>query len=245
MGYVLKLPTAGAASLPSLGDIGYISQVGLRGLYLINSGTGLLDSSGQGANLTAVHGTAPTYGSGVLPFRTASPVQLTTGVTIAGAAHSMVIATNRVATSSAGMNACGHLGALLGGNATGPMTLLLSSNGPAGTQHQNYGLQTKRPMVATATNGLGAWQIWTLVREATRVGLSLDGQAPVYVNYDTSDPGTNTAAAVVIGEASGGARHLNADLGFFAHWSRTLSDAEILSTYRAVRRMMQAKGLVL
>lgn len=245
MGYVTKLPTAGAASLPTLGDIGYISKVALKGLYLINGGSGLADSSGQGATLTTVHGAAPTYGSGVLPFRSASPVQLTTGVTIAGAAHTVIVALNKVSNPANGMVGMAHLGAALGGSSTGPMTLLIPSNSTTGTQAQNWGLQAKRPTVTAGTNGLGSWQILTLVRDANRVGLSLDGQAPVYINYDSADGGANTSAAVVIGDVSGGLRHLNADLGFFAHWARTLSDGEITSAYKAVRRMMQAKGLVL
>lgn len=246
MGFVLKLPTAGAASLPMIGDIGYISKVGLKGLYLINGGSGLTDSSGAGATLSRVHGAAdPAYAAGALQFRSATPVQMTTNVTVTGANQTIFLATKRLSTPLHGFAAVGHQGHIFGGSASGPLSLWFGANGTAATQHWNFGLQTKRPQVTRPTNGVGAWEVWTLVRDASRVGLTVDGQPPVYVNYDTADPGTNTTANVVIGDDAAGFRHLDADVGFFAHWQRAMSDAEITATYKAVRRMMLAKGLVL
>lgn len=248
MGYILKLPTAGAASLPTLGDIGYISKQNLRGLYLIDSGSGLADASGNGNTLVRTAGSFdPPYASGVLQFRKTNTQQLSTGITVAGANQTIIAAVKRVSTQSSAQIVFGHLGAVLAGSAFGPMTLIDEFPTPNATA-QNFGLQSKRPQVNYATGALtNAWAVWMGVRDANGVSLSLNGQAPVTVAYTTPDPGTGTTNAVAIGDipGAGGIRHLDADVGFFAVYDRALPAAEQVSAYKAIKRLMAAKGHVL
>lgn len=244
MGYILKLPTAGSPSLPSLGDIGYISKQNLRGLYLIQSGTGLTDSSGNGANLTLAHGTVvPPFNAGVLQFRAANAQRLTTGVPIAGASETMIIASRKVSSPTNGMVLCGH-GNGMGINSLNPMALLDPINGATGTQVRAHGLQSKQPTVTYSNNGVGVWRVLTIVRDALGISLSANGQAPVTVPYNTADPGTTTSNPVDMGDLASGFRHLDTDIGFFAFYDRALSAAEIASTYKAIQRLMAAKGFV-
>jgi hypothetical protein len=245
MGYILKLPTAGSPSLPSLGDIGYISKQNLRALYLIDGGVGLTDSSGNGANLSLANGSiAPPYSAGVLQFRLANVQRLTTGVTITGAAETMIIASRKVSSATNGMVLCGH-GNGVGINSANPMALQDASNASTGTLPRAYGLQSKQPTVTYGNNGVGMWRVLTMVRNAAGISLSADGQAPVTVAYNTPDPGTTTSSAVDIGDITAGVRHVDADIGFFAVYDRALTAAEITSTYKAIKRLMAAKGLVI
>lgn len=242
MGYILKLPTAGSPSLPSLGDIGYISKQNLRGLYLIESGTGLTDSSGNGANLTLANGNVvPPFNAGVLQFRAANAQRLTTGVPIAGASETMIIASRKVSSPNLGMVLCGH-GSAFSISALNPMALQDASNSTTGTQPRAYGLQSKQPTVTYSNNGVGAWRVLTMVRSALGISLSANGQAPVTVAYNTPDAGTTTSNPVDMGDLTANSRHLDADIGFFAFYDRALSAVEIASTYKAIQRLMAAKG---
>lgn len=244
MGFVLKLPTAGAASLPTLGDIGYISKEKLRGLYLINGGSGLADASGLGNTLVRTAGSIdPPYSAGVLQFRIANTQQLSTGVTIAGANQTIAVCYKKIGSPANGQVVFNHRTATLGGSTAGPMTLFDASNGVTGTFVQNWGQQAKRPQVNSGNNGIGTWRFMVGTRDAAGISLSLDGQAPVTIAYTTADPGSTTSNAVCFGDEAGGARPLDLDLGFAAHWDRQLSAAEIASLYKAVKRFMLSKGI--
>ncbi len=234
MGFVLRLPTAGAGALPTLGDIGYISKQNLKGLYLIDGGSGLTESSGGGASaLSLLSGSGiPAYAGGVLQMRAAAAQALSTGQTIAGANCTIIIAAKRV-TETGPQVLFGHGTQGLGS----PMAILDQTTG------QLWGTAAPtRPTVAyTASN---AWRVWTAVRSATAAALSLNGQTPISVNYAATDPGTTTTAnPVTIGSDPAG-RPIDADVGFFAVYDRALSAAEIASTYKAIKRVMAAKGIV-
>lgn len=245
MGYITRLPTAGAASLPTLGDIGYISRQNLKGLYLINSGTGLIDSSGNGNNLTLVAGTVtPPFSSGVLQFRGQAngAQQLSTGTPIAGANCTMVVVARKTgAGTAAGQVYAGHAGALLGGSTSGPMTVWDDA-----ANFQSWGQQTKRPSIAHVPVGqnIGQWNMLSSTRDANGISLSINGQTPVTVAYNTPDPGTTTSANVVLGDSTT-TRPIEGDIGFFAVWDRAMLAGEIASVYKAVRRMMLAKGIAI
>mgnify|MGYP001476251192 CR=1 FL=1 len=148
MGYITRLPTAGAANLPTLGDIGYISKVNLKGLYLINGGAGLTDSSGNAANLSLLAGTVtPPYAAGVLQFRGQAngAQQLTTGVPIVGANCTMIVVVKKTAAGTAGGQVfAAHAGAILAGSTAGPMTIWDDA-----ANFQSWGQQAKRPAVAS------------------------------------------------------------------------------------------------
>jgi Concanavalin A-like lectin/glucanases superfamily len=246
MGYILRLPTAGNSSLPSLGDIGYLSAQNLLGLYLIDGGDGLSDASGNGAGFSLQSGTLlPPYASGVLQFRTANKQQLTTSISVSGPNQTIIFALRKVSNPTNGMIGFTHLGGALSGNTASPMTLLEPQNSGTGTQAQNWGQQTKRPLVTAGNDGIGVWRVWTGVRDSNEISLSLDGLSPVTIPYDTADPGVTTTSTVVIGDALASFRHLDADVGFFAVYDRAFSAAEISSAYKAIQRLMAAKGHVL
>lgn len=245
MGYITRLPTAGAASLPTLGDIGYISRQSLKGLYLINAGSGLIDSSGSGNNLTLVAGTVtPPYSAGVLQFRGQAngAQQLSTGTPIAGPNSTIIVVAKKTgAGAAAGQVYAAHAGAILAGSTAGPMTIWDDA-----ANFQSWGQQSKRPSIAHVPAGqnIGQWNMLASTRDASGISLSLNGQAPVSVAYNTADPGTTTSANVVLGDSTT-ARPIEGDIGFFAVWERAMVAAEIASVYKAVRRMMLAKGIAL
>ena len=245
MGYILRLPSAGSASLPTLGDIGYVSQQNLLGLYLIDGGTGLTDSSGNGADLSLLNGTVtPPYSSGVLQFRgvTNGQQQMTTGVPIVGRNCTMIACYRKNQSNPvSGHVIAGHAGAILGGSTAGPMTLWDDAS-----NFQLWGQQSKRPSVEHSPTGqnVGQWNVLAGTRNATGISLSINGQTPVTVAYDT-EPSVTTSNNVVLGDVTAGTRFMDGDLGFFAFYNRTLGAAELASTYKAIRRLMAAKGYVI
>ena len=180
MGYITRLPTAGAATLPTLGDIGYISKQNLKGLYLVNGGSGLVDASGNGNTLTQSAGSIlPPYAAGVLQFRIANTQQLNTGVTVTGPNQTIIVASKKLSAPTNGMFLGCHKTAQLAGSNAGPMTMFEGSNGSNGSQAQSWGLQAKRPTVNYSGNLVGSWAVWVATRDASGTSLSLNGQAPV------------------------------------------------------------------
>ena len=235
MGYITRLPTAGNANLPTLGSLGYISKQNLKALYIINDGAApLVDASGNGANLSLVAGSViPPYSAGVLQFRTANAQTLSTGVAVNGTNQTIIMASKRISVGAGGSQTLfGNLGG------TSPATLL--DGYPSASQGTVFGQKTAS--VSAPASTIGVWSVWTAVRNSTQVGLSLNGQAPVTSAYTTADPGTATYGNVAIGPDAT-TRIVDADVAFFAIYDRALSNAEIASSYTAVKRMLAAKGI--
>jgi hypothetical protein len=251
MGYVLRLPTAGAASLPTLGDIGYLSKQNLKGLYLIDGGTGLTDISGTGTSLTLAGGTVtPAYAAGVLQFRgVANGAQvLSTGVPIFGPNHTMLIAVKKTGSSGAasgnGQVYAGHVSAQIASSNAGPLSI--ADNVFAAQAVGAVGLQATRPAMAlygpTHTANIGVWTVYGVTRSATAVAISGNGQTPVSLNYPAADPGTTTSNNVCLSDMT---RFIEGDVGFFAHYDRAFTAADFASAYKAIKRLMAAKGIAI
>ena len=78
-------------------------------------------------------------------------------------------------------------------------------------------------------------------RDANGISLSLNGQAPVTVAYTTPTPARphrRTSCSATARRR----RPIEGDLGLFAFWDRSMAAAEIASVYKAVKRLMLAKG---
>ncbi|MCB1485611.1 MAG: hypothetical protein KDJ17_12040 [Hyphomicrobiaceae bacterium] len=244
MGYILKLPTAGDTSLPTLGDIGYVSKQNLKGLYLIDGANGLTDASGNGNHLSLLNGSlTPPYSNGVLQFRSANAQRLSTGIAVTGPNETIITVYRKLSAPSNGQNIFGH-GIGLSTDDTSPMSLIDSFDATAGKVVKIFGLQAKRPEITFGDNGVGVWRCVIGVRDQNGVSISTNGSALVTQLYASAQPGATTSY-VDIGETAAGFRHLDADLGLFAVYERALTSAEIASTYKAIKRIMTAKGIAI
>jgi HAMP domain-containing protein len=66
----------------------------------------------------------------------------------------------------------------------------------------------------------------------------------VTIAYNTPDPGVTTSNNVALGDNTT-SRPIEGNVGFFAVWERAMPAGEIASVYKAVRRMMLAKGIAI
>lgn len=228
-------------ALPTLSSLGFMSSVGLKGLYLIQAADPYADASGNGNALAQFGSVAlPTFSGGVFQFREASAQQaLSTGILCGSPNRTWFAAFQIVAAGNSGAStAMSHAGGIGGGKSYG----LSAFSGSAGADFSLWA-QGGNVAMGFPSGGVGSFNVLCMRSDSAKANSFVNGTNKQTVTYSTADT-TSTPQPFPIGFGMETVRAVNMDLAFAAVYEgRTFTDAEVASAQIAIRRFLASKSI--